>query len=624
MPALFYASKRPSRNVPRLVILVVALLCSLAVLGNGGFRLRSATPARKLAEEKPVKDPLSDEEAYRERILSPLGSGKSARRGRKEKRMLSKEQAWKMAPDGFLIITMANHPSLPFVLNWVYHLRKVAIESFAVGCLDVEIEEDLKERGINHFSMGMGDVFFRTFIKEAGSVRARELVRMLDMGLNVIFTDADVVFVRNPIPFWKEHWEADILASTDNLDGTDIPEKLDSARRRPPGNLGILFMKPTAKTYFKEWLRFLMSDLEIWDQLAFNMIKERDAEFIDDHPDLLVRTLNGTTLIGFLPATQFCPGHVFFTQDLPRRLRVPVYAVHTTYQKGEDPGKRQRFREALLWDDPPEYFDSPNGFMMFDLDLPKDLMENASPKFLDKIWLNDTHGHFALVNHQITQVRSALSIAHVLKRTLIMPQLWCGADNLHFPHPGVIMNMTSPFKCPMDHIFNPHALVPVLLPNDTHSPRPLIDIRESSFLRNRRLPDATFRSILQVNICPQENSECSDAGGIQEVDGKKILHLKGGLTDVKIQEALGEMTEHKILHFDSMLTAFGGYENEQAEKEFKEGTKKIMMQWCCVWTGIEPNRYGGEVMLDLYHDIIPHADSLGRVFNSTWEPILAN
>ncbi len=37
--------------------------------------------------------------------------------------------------------------------------------------------------------------------------------------------------------------------------------------------------------------------------------------------------------------------------------------AHATFQYSGTPGKRHRFREALLWDDPPEYFDHAKGFI---------------------------------------------------------------------------------------------------------------------------------------------------------------------------------------------------------------------------------------------------------------------
>jgi len=57
------------------------------------------------------------------------------------------------------------------------------------------------------------------------------------------------------------------------------------------------------------------------------------------------------------------------TRSDPQRkyeeLGLKPYVAHATFQYSGTPGKRNRFREFLLWDDPPEYFDHDKGFIHF-------------------------------------------------------------------------------------------------------------------------------------------------------------------------------------------------------------------------------------------------------------------
>lgn len=75
-----------------------------------------------------------------------------------------------------------------------------------------------------------------------------------------------------------------------------------------------------------------------------------------------------------LPASLYQPANappvLFFpaprTSPLQRKyeeLGLEPYVAHATFQYSGTPGKRNRFREFLLWDDPPEYFDHPKGFI---------------------------------------------------------------------------------------------------------------------------------------------------------------------------------------------------------------------------------------------------------------------
>jgi hypothetical protein len=96
------------------------------------------------------------------------------------------------------------------------------------------------------------------------------------------------------------------------------------------------------------------------------------------------------------------------------------------------PGKRNRMRERLLWHDPPAYFDFQPGFVTFNLDVPAELLKNAGPR-TKMMNVENSVGHFELVNHQITQVGASL------RRTL----LCCGALELHLAALGT----TAPCTC---------------------------------------------------------------------------------------------------------------------------------------------------------------------------------
>ena len=61
------------------------------------------------------------------------------------------------------------------------------------------------------------------------------------------------------------------------------------------------------------------------------------------------RGYHGKLKFGILPVSTFCSGHTFFTQRMPFKLKLEPYVVHATFQFSGTPGKRFRFREALLW-----------------------------------------------------------------------------------------------------------------------------------------------------------------------------------------------------------------------------------------------------------------------------------
>jgi len=51
--------------------------------------------------------------------------------------------------------------------------------------------------------------------------------------------------------------------------------------------------------------------------------------------------------------------YILRLQAMYQQLRLDPYAVHTTFQYGGTEGKRHRLREAMLFLDPPEYYNPP-------------------------------------------------------------------------------------------------------------------------------------------------------------------------------------------------------------------------------------------------------------------------
>lgn len=159
-----------------------------------------------------------------------------------------------------------------------------------------------------------------------------------------------------------------------------------------------------------KWIRALQTP-SVWDQNAFNDLVRMMPSYQDEQN--LFRGDMGSVTVGVLPASIFASGHMFFVQvrtvqgngrgrrrggarregggrgkrqqrdedggrgstarprpfpDGPlqrkyQELGLEPYVAHATFQYSGTPGKRERFREMLLFDDPPEYFDHARGFI---------------------------------------------------------------------------------------------------------------------------------------------------------------------------------------------------------------------------------------------------------------------
>jgi hypothetical protein len=81
-------------------------------------------------------------------------------------------------------------------------------------------------------------------------------------------------------------------------------------------------------------------------------------------------------------------------QELYKKLNLLPYAVHATFQFGGTEGKRHRLREAKHFYDPPEYYNTPGGYIIFNSSIPEALLNGG---------LHTVESHFNLVNYQVME-----------------------------------------------------------------------------------------------------------------------------------------------------------------------------------------------------------------------------
>ncbi|KAJ0427782.1 hypothetical protein HanHA300_Chr17g0638891 [Helianthus annuus] len=222
------------------------------------------------------------------------------------------------------------------------------------------------------------------------------------------------------------------------------------------------------------------------------------------------------------------------------------------------------------------------GFLTFKPSIPKSLLLDGE---------HNLQTHFSLVNYQVIlnkkkntlffflhflfshviiqvmkQIRTALAIASILNRTLVMPPVWCRLDKLWFPHSGIIAgSMTrQPFICPLDHVFEVHTMLKAL-PVEEYGPGN--NIREYSFFDNPSTPAQVKDSWLDVQLCQQGSEKC-----------------QSNITNTT-----------RVLRFPK-------HNNEEtaSEEKFRKRVKRYVGIWCCVG-GHDP----GHIYYDMYWDEKP-------------------
>lgn len=507
---------------------------------------------------------------------------------------LTKEMVESRTKDNVIIVTFGNYAFMDFILNWVKHLTDLHVFNLLVGAMDTKLLEALYWKGVPVFDMGSNmntiDVGWGspTFHK-MGREKVFLINALLPFGVELLMCDTDMVWLKNPLPYLARFPEADVLTSSDQVIPTVTDDSLELWQQVSGAyNIGIFHWRPTdpSKKLAKEWKELLLADEKLWDQTGFNDLMHRVLGPTVEGENGLVYAFDGRLKLGILPASIFCSGHTYFVQSMHQQFRLEAYAVHTTFQYAGTEGKRHRLREGMLFHDQPSYYDSSGGFLSFKPRIPKSLLLDGA---------HTVESHFLLVNYQLKQIRTALAIASLLNRTLVIPPLWCRFDRMWFPHPGIMEGTITrqPFLCPMDHIFEVNVMLKEL-PEVEFGPG--IDFREYSFFQNPRLPKQVKDSVLEVQLCDERSTRCLSDNQTRQ----GALRFPKHSNPEKFTEVFSLYKDVKVIQFSSMNDAFQGFTDKGREKRFRNRVKMYVGIWCCVQSH-DP----GHIYYDMYWDEKP-------------------
>ena len=109
------------------------------------------------------------------------------------------------------------------------------------------------------------------------------------------------------------------------------------------------------------------------------------AGFNQKDEDNVFAGYRGKLKIGILPVSTFASGHTYFVTRMYEKVKQEPYVVHTF----RGPARTESVTacaKALVWSDPPEYYDPPGGLLSYVRgDIPEDLLRHSG----------SVEGHFA-------------------------------------------------------------------------------------------------------------------------------------------------------------------------------------------------------------------------------------
>jgi hypothetical protein len=159
-----------------------------------------------------------------------------------------------------LIISFCNWNYSKVALNWVAYLEKLGITNYLIVSLDKKTEDFLRENSINTKLME-GQIPRRS--GTGWRWRFQKTYDFLKSGTNIIHSDLDAVWLRNPLHLLDE--ESDIIASVDR--GGFPPETFE--RWKFTMCMGWMFYRSNSKVLgiFED---ILLNEKDFDDQIEMN------------------------------------------------------------------------------------------------------------------------------------------------------------------------------------------------------------------------------------------------------------------------------------------------------------------------------------------------------------------
>uniref|UniRef100_A0A7S1ES93 Nucleotide-diphospho-sugar transferase domain-containing protein n=1 Tax=Timspurckia oligopyrenoides TaxID=708627 RepID=A0A7S1ES93_9RHOD len=262
----------------------------------------------------------------------------------------------RLAEDNTIILSALNFGYRAIMMNWVCNMRHLNIRNFVIASLDPNLYKYAYTRGLPTYyettifeglnSSLLADATYGTdSFKQLTKMKSRVVVRLLKLGVNVVWTDCDIVWFKNPLQHMKDH-NVDLVIQTNAPDDEPM-----NGRRRINSGFYLARSNPPTIQAFEDIIKFA-SKSKMSEQPCFYdvMCGKAGETAIGDNKcayngmvvQLLDRHLypNGIT------------DKIWETEEGKIPTKWPnLFILHNNWVKGAD-GKQERFEK--------------HGFIMFD------------------------------------------------------------------------------------------------------------------------------------------------------------------------------------------------------------------------------------------------------------------
>ena len=352
--------------------------------------------------------------------------------------------------DKWILITLIDSASLDIALDFYESsLHRLNIENYLFVSCDWKAYHEMIRRNIHcfmYYEDGDSDfaaMYSSEIFRRKMNLRTYMILDMLSFGYNILHTDADMYFFKNPfVAFNYERIEFDVAPMWDYKQH----------------NAGFIFIRNStrAKNLYTA-LEILTSETTLEDQTALNNIAMQMIK-------------SDSLLLHSLPKSMFLNGYYYFTHNryFPETSTCKeCVVVHNNFVVGLD-AKRYRFREAGFWNlDDGYYTDYGRKYLTYKNN------KGMSGK------------------EQIQSLQAAFAIGEILNRTVIMPRFYAGHHETSVLNYLLLRDLLVEFPNYRENCFLRHRKVPKEISNS---------VSDTFLILNKKIEDLVEETPKQVKL----------------------------------------------------------------------------------------------------------------------------
>lgn len=284
---------------------------------------------------------------------------------------------------------------LAVMRNFVYYVRTSGITNFLLIAMDKETVAYAQAEGVPYFAyiddeiakLGGSDSYTSAGFRRVVNRRCQIISTALRGGFHVLQSDLDVIWMKDPFPyFFNGDYEYEIQSDARR----GFTERDPAAPFREFVNSGLFYARGTPR----------MADFyDILIHTVYENPQRREQHLLNTILEANVLRIHYRVLDPIL----FPNGFQYFSRAISIRAGIEPFCVHNNWVDGKHT-KEYRFRELGMWtQDPPEYTSlTKHKFLAY-----------YGPTIDNNGW-----------NNVRASLRSALAIAKILGRTLILPKFY--------------------------------------------------------------------------------------------------------------------------------------------------------------------------------------------------------